>query len=212
MVIIIHYFTAKLNSFDQYDIIGQNIAFGKVNCYAIWFFGAFLLLSFGMRIPFRKPGKFSSQKNDPFITREKFEQLEKDLDRLKNIARPKLAAEVARLAELGDFSENGEYQLAKGKLRGTNNAILKLEAQIRDAEIIDSSGSDVIEKGSVVTVKVEGIEKTFQILGSEEARPDKGVISYSSPLGAALIGKEAGESITMMISGKEKVYFIKKVS
>lgn len=145
------------------------------------------------------------------MTKEKFDQLEKDLQRLKNVIRPKLAAEVARLAELGDFSENAEYQLAKGKLRGTNNAILKLEAQVRDAEIIKPNQSGKVIIGSVVEVEVGGKQKTYQILGSSETKPDRGIISYSSPLGAVLMGSEVGEEVLLKVGDKQMRIVIKSV-
>lgn len=161
-----------------------------------------------MRIPYRKPGKFSQMKPDPMMTEAKFGEIKKKLEKLK-AGRPQAAAEVARLAELGDFSENAEYQLAKGKLRGMNSAILSLEHQLNQAEIIPlSSGGDVVHIGSTVTVEIEGQKKIYQILGSSEANPSKGVISYNSPIGAALMGKSVGESVAVTLGKKEVEYKI----
>lgn len=164
-----------------------------------------------MRIPYRKPGHFSQVKPDPLLTEAKFAELKNKLVRLKS-ARPQAAAEVARLAELGDFSENVEYQLAKGRLRGINSGILKLENQLNTAVIIaHSKQTDTVQIGHTVTVAVNGKEKTYQILGSSEADPGKGIISHNSPIGAALVGRKGGETVTVKLAGKEVMYKIIRV-
>lgn len=164
-----------------------------------------------MRVPYRKPGKYSQMKQDPLLTERKFCELKKDLERLKKI-QPQAAAEVSRLAELGDFSENAEYQHAKGRLRGINNAIERLGHQLDHAEIIpDRRRSDVVEIGSMVTVLQDGKQKTFQILGSSETNPYRGIISHNSPIGAALVGHRAGDSVTVKLDHKEVEYKVVKV-
>lgn len=151
-----------------------------------------------MQLPKRKPGKYTNLPNDPLMTGHKFAELKKDLEKLL-AKRPKAASEVARLAELGDFSENVEYQMAKGRLRGINNAILKLERQIADANIIAPPDAEQVHVGSTVTVEVNGKEKTYTILGSSETDPTKGIISHTSPIGAALLGKKKGDTINVTI-------------
>ena len=115
-----------------------------------------------------------------------------------------LAAEVSRLAELGDFSENVEYQLAKGKLRGVNSIISKLENQIKNAVIIKpKNNTGIVQLGNKVTVLVQNQQKTYRILGSAETNPKKGIISQNSPLGIALLGKKVGDTVD--IGFKEKI-------
>ncbi len=135
------------------------------------------------------------------MTQDKIEALEKELASLKK-KRPALAREVARLAELGDFSENVEYQLAKRRLRGVNSAILKIDYQINHAEIIIPTQNKNIEVGHTVTVNMEGKEKKYQILGSSETDPAKGVISHNSPIGLALLGHKVGDVIEIEIGGR----------
>ena len=161
-----------------------------------------------MQVPYRKPGKYSQMKSDPLMTKEKLLSLERKLLKLKS-ARPVLAAEVARLAELGDFSENAEYQLAKGKLRGLNSAILSLDHQINNAEVFEQPiKTDEVMLGSTVTVVNEKGQLVFQILGSVETNPNRGVISLHSPLGQALLGKKVGESAVVKLANKEIKYKI----
>ena len=141
------------------------------------------------------------------MTAEKFAELSRTLERLKQ-SRPAAAAEVARLALLGDFSENVEYQLAKGRLRGINQRILELEYQVDHAVIIEPSASGTVEIGSTVTVEVKGEEKIYQILGSSETDPAKGIISHTSPIGAALLGRKAGESVEVVVAKRNVQYKI----
>lgn len=165
-----------------------------------------------MRVPYRKPGKYSNLAPDPFLTEAKFLELEAKLKRLKTIDRPHYITEVKRLAELGDFSENVEYQLAKGKLRGINSAVEKIENQLKDAEIIrPQTETGTVQIGHTVTVETGGQRKTFQILGSTETNPLKGIISYSSPIGVALLGRVVGEVIAVKLPGREVEYKILKI-
>lgn len=165
-----------------------------------------------MQIPYRKPGKFSLIKPDPILTPAKLTELKNKLHKLKERDRPMAAAEVARLAELGDFSENAEYQLAKGKLRGINNAILRTEHQINNAEIIEPSENiDTVQIGHTVTVESGGKQKTYQILGSSETSPQQGIISHLSPVGAALLGRGVGDTVKIKLAGKEVEYKVVKI-
>lgn len=164
-----------------------------------------------MQVPYRKPGKYSLIPKDPSMTQEKFLELQKKLDRLKAI-QPAAAKEVSRLAELGDFSENVEYQLAKGRLRGINQGILDLEKQINTADIIEAPRQNIrIEVGHSVTVETKGKQKTFQILGSSESKPEQGIISQNSPIGSALLGHKVGETIRVSIGEREIEYTILEI-
>lgn len=164
-----------------------------------------------MQTPYRKPGKYSLQANDPYLSQDKYLELEQELTKLLK-KRPQAAAEVSRLAELGDFSENVEYQLAKGRLRGINNAITKLEAQLNSAIIIDKTKIvDEVALGSIVKVQVNGKEKEYEILGSSESNPDKGIISHTSPIGEILMGKKVGDKVSLKLKDREVEYEILEI-
>src|SRR3989344_1347139 len=109
-----------------------------------------------------------------------------------------------RLAEMGDFSENAAYQMAKGRLRGINQKILELEDQLSHAELI-KSGSDTgtVQLGNKVTIEINGGEKSYRILGSSETDPKQGVVSYSSPMGTALMGRAVGDRVKIKLADKE---------
>lgn len=165
-----------------------------------------------MQLPYRKPTKFSNIPLDPLMTPEKIAELERELEILKK-KKPQAAAEVSRLAEFGDFSENAEYQLAKGRLRGINNAITKLEVQINQAVVIQPAKQSAgVQIGHTVTVEGEiGQKRAYQILGSSETDPAKGIISYTSPIGKALLGKKVGEVVTIVIGNKHTIYTVVRI-
>ncbi len=149
-----------------------------------------------MQLPNRKPGKYTFPTFDPNLTPAKFAELKKHLEKLKTTSRPQTIKEVKRLAEMGDFSENAAYQIAKGRLRGINDKILELEDRLKKAIIIKpTKNNSTVQLGHQVTLRLNNQEKTYLILGSSETSPEKGIISYQSPLGAALLGQRVGGQI-----------------
>ncbi|MBU2214225.1 MAG: transcription elongation factor GreA [Patescibacteria group bacterium] len=157
-----------------------------------------------MRMPIRKPGKYAGLKEDPYITQGKYNKLKVSLNRLINIERPLAIKDVKDQASFGDFSDNAAYSIAKGRLRGINNRILKIEGHLRNALIINESlKRDIVQLGSTVTIKFDGEEKKYTILGSAEIDIARGIISQNSPIGSALIGKRKGEIVTIKIKDKE---------
>lgn len=164
-----------------------------------------------MRTPIRKPGKYTHSKIDPNITEEKFKELNNKIEKLKK-SQPFAAAEVKRLAEMGDFSENAAYQMAKGRLRGINQRILDLEKYLKTVIIIRNNlDTDLVELGKKVTVASLKGEKTFLILGSSETDPLKNIISHNSPIGSALIGKKVGDTAVLHLKDRRIEYKIIKI-
>jgi transcription elongation factor GreA len=163
-----------------------------------------------MRCPIRKSDKYLRGRPDPHITAAKFTDLKDKLARLKK-AQPRAAEEVKKLASDGDFSENAAYQIAKGRLRGINQGIKETEEMLARAEIIETTDNEKVGLGNFVTVKSNEKNKTYQILGSTETDPSAGVISSSSPLGSALLGKKIGEKITVKLKDKTIEYEIVKI-
>lgn len=156
-----------------------------------------------MRVPIRKPGKYTHLKPDTHFTQAKIDELKDKLEKLKK-SRPIAAEEMRRLAEMGDLSENAAYQIAKGRLRGINDNITKLEDLLNQAIIIEpEKNSGKIQLGNSVTVEISGKQQTYTVLGSSETDPGKGIISHNSPLGAALMGKRVGDVVTIKTGAKE---------
>ncbi len=165
-----------------------------------------------MRVPIRKGTGPVPPLQDPKMTKEKYEELKGRLDFWLNVKRPKESQEVRRLAEMGDFSENTGYQIAKGRLRGLNQRILDLEQLLNKVEIIDTNNvSDVVQIGNQVEIETEGKIKSYKILGSAESDPISGIISHSSPLGSFLLGKRLGEEAVLSINGNDRIYKIVRI-
>jgi transcription elongation factor GreA len=165
-----------------------------------------------MQQPIRKADKYLRGKPDPKMTQAKFDKLAADLARMKKM-QPPLAAEVKRLAAMGDFSENAAYQIAKGSLRGLNQRMLDIEDQLINAEIIQpNQNRTAVGLGSFVTVETSGRTKKFQILGSTETDPARGIISASSPIGSALLGKKIGQTAEVKLANKIATYKIIGIS
>jgi len=164
-----------------------------------------------MQISKRKSENNRQDNYDPHITSQKAEEMRKELERLIKISRPHASNEVAEHAKLGDFSENAAYQMAKGKLRSINNRILILQDKLNNAIIIECEPGNCVQLGSQVTVEVNGAQKNFQILGSQETNPQKGIISHHSPIGAALLGHKLNDEVEIEINGQNLKYKIIKI-
>lgn len=143
---------------------------------------------------------------DTVLTREKFDELVKELEYLKTTRRTEIAEGLEYARSLGDLSENAEYQEARELQAATEERIRKLEDIIKHAKIASEKKSDAIDFGSVVSVKKDGEdeEHEYTIVGSEEADMRERKISHVSPLGSAMMGKKSGETFTFETpSGKQ---------
>ena len=166
-----------------------------------------------MQTPYRKKETYIRPQADSHITPEKFAALSTKLKRMVEIDRPRLSAEVKRLALMGDFSENAGYQLAKSRLRGLNQRILDAEDLVKRADIITTDpDKSSIKLGHTVTVDVNGEIKDYKILGGTETDPTSGIISHSSPLGSALLGHKPGDIVSVALADRVVEYKIIKIA
>lgn len=133
-----------------------------------------------------------------YLTKEKFDELRKELDFLRTTKRKEVAENLEYAKKLGDLSENTEYHEARERQAETEDRIQHLENILKTAITLDSSGSDVISIGSFVKVQrdSEGEARKYQIVGSEEADMSSSKLSNLCPLGAALMGKKKGDQIS----------------
>lgn len=162
-----------------------------------------------MRVPIRKPGKYTGLKPDPNITLVKHQALCDELDRLKKFSQPHAIKEVKRLALDGDFSENHAYSMAKGRLRGINQRMLDIENHLKSAIIIEpSNNTERVELGSQVTLEINGKTRIYQILGSSETDPIRGIVSHNSPIGKALMNRRTGDEVKVITKDKTVTYKI----
>jgi transcription elongation factor GreA len=146
-----------------------------------------------------------------YLTKEGLEKLQAELQELVHVRRKEIAARIQEAKELGDLSENAEYQEAKNEQAFNEGRIEELEATLRNVQVItDGNGSDVIRVGSIVHAD-NGHHHTLHIVGSNEADPMHGKISNESPLGLSLLGKSAGDKVTITTPRGPVTYTITKV-
>jgi transcription elongation factor GreA len=147
------------------------------------------------------------------ITRRGAEKLREELSRLKNVERQAVIQAIAEARAQGDLSENAEYEAAKDKQGFIEGRILEIDGMLSNAQIIDPTTLNA--EGRVVfgaTVDLEdesnGAKVTYQIVGNDEADLKLGLISISSPISRALIGKEMGDVVEYQAPGGSKSYEI----
>lgn len=133
-----------------------------------------------------------------YLTKEKFEELEKELNYLKTTKRKEVADALEYAKSLGDLAENQEYQEARDAQAVLEDRIKRVELILKSAAIVSGSSADLVAVGSVITVERENdkTKKSYTIVGSEEANAALGKISMRSPLGQAAMGKKKGESFS----------------
>ncbi len=150
------------------------------------------------------------------LTRRGAEKLKEELHRLKTVERHAVIQAIAEARAQGDLSENAEYEAAKDKQAFIEGRILHIDGQLAAAQIIDPAAVDAggrIVFGSTVVLEEEesGQEVTYQIVGDDEADIKLNLISISSPIARALIGKEAGDTADVHAPGGSKRYEIVEV-
>ena len=140
------------------------------------------------------------------LTRRGNEKLKQELHRLKSVERHAVIQAIAEARAQGDLSENAEYEAAKDKQGFIEGRILEIEAKLATAQVIDPTSLEAdgrIVFGSTVELEDEasGARVTYQIVGDDEADLKLGLISISSPIARALIGKEAGDVAEVQAPG-----------
>jgi transcription elongation factor GreA len=136
------------------------------------------------------------------LTAEGLTNLRNELEELTTVKRPEVISRIKSARELGDLSENADYEAARKEQSFLEGRVQQLEQMIKHAVIIETAteGGSIVVLGSTVTVETDRHgEETFQIVGSAEADASAGKISFTSPIGRALIGRKAGEKIRVDI-------------
>ena len=149
------------------------------------------------------------------LTAKGFAKLDAELRKLRSVERPAVIAAIAEAREHGDLSENAEYHAARERQSFIEGRIRELDAIIGRSEVIDPSRfSGAVKFGATVALLDEDTEeeKTFQIVGEQEADIEHGLLNLKSPLARALIGKEAGDSVEVPTPGGIRSYEIRSVS
>ena len=154
--------------------------------------------------------------NEIVMTKEGYDDLVKELNELKTTRRAEISEKIRVARGFGDLSENSEYDEAKNEQAIVEARILTLENQLKNVKIIEKSDTvkGTVSLGSFVTIRdVEfGDEMTYRIISSVESSNDMSTITDESPVGKALLGHKAGETVEVTTpSGAQIEYQIIKV-
>jgi transcription elongation factor GreA len=151
------------------------------------------------------------------LTRIGAERLRAELDHLKSVRRPQIIAAIAEARAHGDLRENAEYHAAREQQSFTEGRINELEAALATAEVIDTeklnAGSRIVFGAKVQVVDVEtDRESHYQIVGDLESDINSGLISISSPVARALIGKSEGDTVDIVTPSGKRSFEVLSVS
>lgn len=152
-----------------------------------------------------------NKKNNLLITQEGLDNLKKELNDFIEVKRQEIAKRIQDARELGDISENSEYDSAKQEQAYIEGRIVELEDIIKNSKVSEITRKDFVDVGAKVTVHIEGGKDTFRIVGAPEADPNAKKISHESPLGLALIGKKVGDEIEVEAPIGKLIYTILKI-
>ncbi|MBK6706147.1 MAG: transcription elongation factor GreA [Sphingomonadales bacterium] len=144
---------------------------------------------------------------------EGFEKLTADLKRLRE-ERPTIIDAIEEARSHGDLSENAEYHAAKERQGQVEASISDIEDKISRAQIIDPttlSGDKVVFGATVTLLDEDDKPVRYQVVGEAEADAKVGRISYNSPLGRALIGRQVEEEVEVTVPSGDKYYLIEKI-
>lgn len=141
--------------------------------------------------------------NEIYLTKEGYKALQEKLDYLKSTKREEVSKKIGIAREFGDLSENAEYEAAKEEQAQVEAEILEIENKLRFGKIINQKKLDTSKVNVGCFVKLKDLdfddEFEYQIVGSTESDPAKGVISNESPVGQALLGKKVGETANIIL-------------
>lgn len=153
--------------------------------------------------------KFPMTKNGEAVLRE-------ELERLKKVERPRIVQAIAEAREHGDLKENAEYHAAREQQSFTEGRIMEIEGKLGNAQVIDVT--TIPKTGKVIfgtTVDLINLETdetvTYRIVGEDEADVKSNMISVTSPIARALVGKEEGEAVIVRAPGGDIEYEIDQV-
>jgi transcription elongation factor GreA len=147
-----------------------------------------------------------------YLTQERLDELKVELEELKNTKRQEVAQRLKQAKEYGDLSENSEYAEAREEQASVESRIFELEELMKEAVTIKTGeGGDIVQVGSIVTVKKGDKTMTYTIVGPYEAKPEEGRISDESPLGKAFLKHKVGDVIQIATPGGSVSYEVVEI-
>ncbi len=133
-----------------------------------------------------------------YVTKDGLTKMQEELERREKVTRVDIAQRLNEAIKMGDLKENADYHAAKEEQGHNEGRIRELTVLIGRAEIIKKKKGDIVGLGCSVTIAEEGFDdedETYNIVGAQEANPAEGRISNDSPIGRALMGAKAGDTV-----------------
>ena len=148
---------------------------------------------------------------ETLLTAEAYNKKHAELEQLKTSGRDEIAERIKEARSFGDLSENSEYDEALNDQAKLEAKISQLEAELKDAKILDEStiNTEMVHLGSKVKIHDEEYDEVeeYQILGESQANPDEGIISDQSAVGKALLGHKAGDVVDVLLPNGSTISF-----
>jgi transcription elongation factor GreA len=149
------------------------------------------------------------------ITRDGFQRLKAELERLKSVERPAVIRAIEEARSHGDLSENAEFEAAKERQGFIENRVSELDFKLGNADVIDPSEvpkDRVVFASQVILENVEsGEEVEYKLVGPDESDISAGLISVTSPLGRAMLGKKPGDEVVLQAPAGKRVYEVVEI-
>lgn len=146
------------------------------------------------------------------VTKEGLEALKKEFSLLVDEKRPRIVERLSNARSQGDLSENSDYQSAREELEFLDGRIDEIQEVMKRAQVVSGNGHNgSVGVGTKVTLKVNGSDQMFDIVGEWEADPVNKKISHTSPLGVALLGKKKGERVEVEAPAGKVLYEILRI-
>ncbi len=170
-----------------------------------------------MQLPTRRAQKLKidPEADEPlYLTQDGLDRLRQKLERIEKVDLPQAIADVTETGQFGDFSENAEYQEAKGRMRRAHDQITSIKERLKKIVVIDKTVlHQSVQLGSTVVLEqADGKQKTFEIVGPQETDPLRGRLSFKSPLGAKLMNRTVGETVSVTMGVNEVNYKIVQIA
>jgi len=159
-----------------------------------------------------KPATGRPAPEPTYVSRDGLDKLGAELEELRTSVRPQVVARVKSARELGDLKENGDYEYARKEQSFVEGRIQTIEQMLKTSVVIDETEvTETARIGSTVVVEANGDEDTYLLVGSAEADPASGRISNVSPVGRALLGRRAGDEVSVQLPGGSIVYRVREI-
>jgi transcription elongation factor GreA len=150
--------------------------------------------------------------NVKLLTQEGYEKIKSELNYRETELRDSLAETLNEMRNQGDLRENDGYSMACEQNEQNEEEILRLKEVLKNSKVVKKHSKTKVDIGSNVTVLCDKNERTYTIVGEDNANPLEGKISYKSPIGAALMGTKVGEEIELTTPRGNTKYTVKSIS